>query len=47
KLKLAFTCNVCETRSMYSITRVCYLEGIVICFCRGCGQKHLIADNLG
>ncbi|CAM9205843.1 unnamed protein product [Choristocarpus tenellus] len=47
KLTLAFTCNLCDSRSMYSISRVAYYKGIVICYCQGCSQKHLIADNLG
>lgn len=47
KLSLAFTCKKCETRSMYEINRVAYYEGVVICTCKGCAAKHLIADNKG
>ena len=32
---------------MRSFTRLAYEKGIVIVKCRGCGVRHLIADNLG
>lgn len=42
-----FTCEVCNTRSVKKFTRYCYTKGIVIVQCPGCGNKHLLADNLG
>lgn len=42
-----FTCTVCDTRSMKKFTRHAYTKGIVIVQCPGCGNKHLLADNLG
>lgn len=47
KISMIFTCCRCETRQMRSFTRLAYEKGIVIVKCRGCGVRHLIADNLG
>mmetsp|Transcript_17111 Transcript_17111/g.34238 ORF Transcript_17111/g.34238 Transcript_17111/m.34238 type:complete len:108 (-) Transcript_17111:127-450(-) len=46
-MSMIFTCNVCETRQMRSFTKLAYEKGIVVVTCKGCGAKHLIADNLG
>eukprot|EP00587_Corethron_hystrix_P007190 CAMPEP_0113303288 /NCGR_PEP_ID=MMETSP0010_2-20120614/3766_1 /TAXON_ID=216773 ORGANISM="Corethron hystrix, Strain 308" /NCGR_SAMPLE_ID=MMETSP0010_2 /ASSEMBLY_ACC=CAM_ASM_000155 /LENGTH=254 /DNA_ID=CAMNT_0000157259 /DNA_START=10 /DNA_END=774 /DNA_ORIENTATION=+ /assembly_acc=CAM_ASM_000155 len=46
KLRLKFTCNLCDGRSTYDVSRVAYASGLVICQCRVCGAKHLIADHV-
>mmetsp|Transcript_20684 Transcript_20684/g.43523 ORF Transcript_20684/g.43523 Transcript_20684/m.43523 type:complete len:266 (-) Transcript_20684:275-1072(-) len=47
KFQLQYTCKVCSTRNTHSVTRMAYRKGVVIAMCKGCGSKHLIADNLG
>jgi len=46
KFALQYTCNVCETKNRVIVSRQAYREGMVIVMCKGCGNKHWIADNL-
>lgn len=47
KMNIQFTCNVCGTRNNKYFTRTAYEHGLVIIRCDGCGNQHVIADNLG
>ncbi|CAN1768418.1 DNL-type zinc finger protein, partial [Linum perenne] len=46
-LAMMFTCNVCETRSIKTLSRDSYEKGVVVARCGGCNNLHLIADRLG
>jgi len=46
KFALQYTCNVCETKNRVIVSRQAYREGMVIAVCKGCQNKHWIADNL-
>lgn len=46
KFALQYTCNICETKNRVVVSRQAYTEGMVIAVCKGCGNKHWIADNL-
>lgn len=47
RLKIIYTCNVCQTRSSKEFSKQSYMEGVVLVRCPGCKRLHLIADNLG
>ena len=46
-LAMMFTCKVCDTRSVKTISRESYDKGVVVARCGGCNNYHLIADHLG
>jgi hypothetical protein len=47
KFELQYTCKICDHRNSNKVSRIAYRNGVVICVCKGCSAKHLIADNLG
>eukprot|EP00127_Corallochytrium_limacisporum_P006456 Clim_evm46s227 gene=Clim_evmTU46s227 len=47
KIRIVFTCKVCNTRQGHEMSRHSYEKGVVIIQCDGCQNRHLIADHLG
>eukprot|EP00741_Cyanophora_paradoxa_P019539 tig00021127_g18861.t1 len=47
KVKLMFTCKICDTRSSKMVNRLSLQQGICIIKCDGCDKRHIMADNLG
>lgn len=47
KMQIVFTCTVCNTKNSRKFSKLSYEKGVVIVECDGCGNNHLIADNLG
>ena len=47
KFELQYTCKICDHKNSVRVSRIAYRNGVVICVCKGCSAKHLIADNLG
>lgn len=47
RMGISFTCDVCDTRSARYFSRQSYEKGVVLVECKGCNNRHLIADNLG
>ena len=43
----AFTCEVCNTRSVKRFSKHSYTKGIVLVQCPGCANRHLLADHMG
>jgi len=46
KFQLSYTCKICNTVNKHMINRIAYNNGVVIATCKGCKNKHMIADNL-
>lgn len=42
-----YTCTVCQTRNSARFSSHSYTKGVVLSECKGCKNRHLIADNLG
>jgi protein import protein ZIM17 len=44
---MMFTCGHCNHKDTKTFTKKSYHTSVVIIKCEGCGNNHLIADNLG
>jgi DNL zinc finger len=47
KIQLQYTCTICDTRNVHTMSRLAYRHGVVIARCQQCQNQHWIADHLG
>jgi hypothetical protein len=47
KIQLQYTCTICDTRNVHTMSRLAYRHGVVIARCQQCRNQHWIADHLG
>lgn len=46
KLFIGFVCKVCNGVCSHFMSKLAYTKGVVLIECKGCNNRHLIADNL-
>ena len=47
KFMMMYKCKVCSERNAQMVSKVAYINGMVVSKCKSCNTKHLIADNEG
>lgn len=47
KFLMMYTCKICNGRNAHMISKIAYNYGMVVCTCKTCRNRHLIADNEG